>query len=70
MKTKENKIIARIFQLTSIIQMRFPDLYLNLLETPLYMPLNGEVITINDYKQYQDSLEVQIMEMFRKDNHG
>lgn len=69
MKIKENKIIARIFQLTVIIQMRFPDLYLNLLETPLFMPLNGEIITTDDYRRYQDFLEVQITEMLRKDSH-
>lgn len=68
MKVKENKIIARIFQLKSIIQIRFPDLYLNLLETPLFMPLNGTTIKKHDYERYQDFLEVQIMEIFRKDS--
>lgn len=53
----EKKITRDILAVTARIQTEYPELYLLLTETPLFL-VNGK-IRLTDYEQYLESLAMQ-----------
>ena len=54
------KILNEIFEITTIIQKKHPELYLNLNETPLFLTYKKDDLSLIDLEQYLESLKVQL----------
>ncbi len=50
----------KIFELTATIQKEFPELYIHLDETPLFLSGREKRITRLDFEQYLESLKMQL----------
>ena len=61
----KKELMDEIFVLTTQIQKEFPELYVNLKETPLFMSGSEKDISTADFEQYHESLEMQLA-VFRK----
>jgi hypothetical protein len=59
MKNKfiQDMITHKIFDLTLLYQMKFPEIYENLLETPLFLTYSSGEISDEDLRNYYDSLK-------------
>lgn len=54
------KLMNKIFATTAIIQKKFPELYIHLSETPLFLFYNDKDIGIINFEQYLESLTIQL----------
>ena len=54
-------LTRKIFKVTGEIQFSHPELYFLLNETPLFMSINQEDITVQDLKQYLSSIRMQLV---------
>jgi Ni,Fe-hydrogenase III large subunit len=55
----QNTLMADIFVTTTKIQKKFPELYENLWETPLFLSRKRGLGTV-DFEQYLESLKTQL----------
>jgi hypothetical protein len=55
-----SELMKDIFQVASNIQVNYPELYLLLDETPLFLSNNNTTISSIDLKQYLRSLKMQL----------
>jgi septation ring formation regulator EzrA len=56
----QNTLMEDIFVMTAIIQKKFPELYENLRETPLFLSEKRKDIGTVDFEHYLDSLKTQL----------
>ena len=54
------KLMTKIFSTTAIIQKEFPELYIYLSETPLFLSYDEKDIEMIDFEQYLESLTMQL----------
>lgn len=54
-------LTRKIFKVKGKIQSSHPELYFLLNETPLFMFINQEDITVQDLKQYLSSIRMQLV---------
>lgn len=62
MKTTVSILLLEILNITTKIQVRFPELYLLLEETPLFLDYQNAEIEIFNYQEYVESLKLQLQE--------
>ncbi|MGX9985052.1 hypothetical protein [Soonwooa purpurea] len=69
MKPPDNlqNLTKKIFKVTDKIQYSYPELYLLLNETPLFLSRREKGITVQDLKQYLASIRMQLI-TFMKDH--
>lgn len=62
MKKLQKELLDEIFETTRVIQKRFPELYKNLQETPLFLQENEPEndLSTHDFRQYLESLKKQL----------
>ena len=60
MMPQQKKLMNEIFAVTTMIQKEFPELYLHLSETPLFLSDNEKGISTVDFEQYLESLKMQL----------
>lgn len=53
-------LIRHIFKITETIQRQYPELYENLIETPLFLSVLEPKITDENYTEYLSSLWLQL----------
>lgn len=51
--------MKEIFTITTMIQMEFPEHYVHLSETPLFLFANKNIISTADFEKYLESLKMQ-----------
>ncbi|WP_437395796.1 hypothetical protein [Flagellimonas lutimaris] len=59
-KRKDNQLLQEIFDLTLSFQMEFPEIYDNLLETPLFLNYENKGISENEFEEYYKFLKAQL----------
>ena len=59
-KRKGNQLMQEIFDLTLSFQMEFPEIYDNLLETPLFLDYENKGISENELEGYYKFLKTQL----------
>ena len=59
--TTLNGILNEIFDLTMMIQKKFPELYVRLLNTPSPLPINNDHTDSIDFEDYLDQLKQQVI---------
>lgn len=59
--TALNGILNEIFDLTMMIQKKFPELYVRLLNTPSPLPLNDDQSDSIDFEDYLAQLKQQVI---------
>lgn len=59
MVTQEN-LTNEIFIVTAIIQKKYPEIYLLLSETPLFLSCKKNKVCICDLEQYLESIKMQL----------
>ncbi|MGA8853455.1 MAG: hypothetical protein WB492_04680 [Christiangramia sp.] len=52
--------MKEIFDLTCAFQTKFPEIYENLLETPLFLTYKGTDTSQKEFKNYLDFLKTQL----------
>jgi hypothetical protein len=57
----KKELLQEIFDVTSKIQYKYPELYSHLNETPLFLSSRDDEIRSLDFQQYHESLSIQIM---------
>lgn len=60
MSLKKEQLTIDIFSVTTSIQIEFPELYLYLTETPLFLSYEKNDIQLCDYEGYLESLQAQL----------
>ena len=55
------RLVSEIFELTLSFQLKYPEIYENLLETPLFLTNKNENMTDRDFLNYRESLKTQLM---------
>ena len=56
-----NALMQRIIEITTVIETKYPELYKNLDETPIYLGKHPEKeITTTDLKSYLETLRHQL----------
>ena len=70
MKKVQKELLEEIFDVTREIQLKHPELYKNLNETPLFLSEFGVAgdISPRDFKQYLESLKRQLAAFDRTAN--
>ncbi len=56
----QKKLMNEILGVTTMIQKEFPELYVHLNETPLFLSNSIEGISLVDFEQYLESLKAQL----------
>ena len=56
----KRKLMDDIFVVTARIQVEYPELYVNLRETPLFLSTDENEINMIDFEQYLESLNLQL----------
>ncbi len=54
------RITHKIFDLTLAYQNEFPEIYENLIETPLFLTYSSKGLSEKEFKNYYDSLNSQL----------
>jgi len=54
------RLMGEIFDLTLSFQLKYPEIYENLLETPLFLTNKNENMTDNDFLNYREFLKAQL----------
>ena len=54
---KEKMLINEIFSITEMIQKKFPQLYVHLNETPLFLSNDISGISTGDFQQYLETIK-------------
>lgn len=62
----ENQLIKKIFDLTLSFQTEFPEIYDNLIETPLFINYGNKEISQSEYEAYSEFLKTQF-QVFEKE---
>ncbi|MBO0329717.1 hypothetical protein [[Muricauda] lutisoli] len=57
---KDNQLLQEIFDLTLSFQMEFPEIYDNLMETPLFLNYENKGISENEFEEYCKFLKAQL----------
>ncbi len=65
-KREGNQLMQEIFDLTLSFQMEFPEIYDNLLETPLFLNYESRGISENEFEGYYKFLKTQL-QVFEKE---
>lgn len=60
-KSHRKELMRRIFNITELIQRQHPELYENLIETPLFLSSSETEITDKNYTEYLHSLRLQLI---------
>lgn len=59
-KEIEHQLMKEIFDLTLAFQIEYPEIYDNLLETPLFLNYDHKVISQNEFEAYREFLRAQL----------
>jgi len=59
-KRQENQLMQEIFDLTLYFQMEFPEIYDNLLETPLFLNYESKGTSEIEFEEYYKFLRAQL----------
>lgn len=59
--TKEQRLMKEIFVVTETIHQKFPTLYANLSETPLFLSSTNKDVNWLDFEQYLESIKLQLL---------
>jgi len=59
-KRKGDQLMQEIFNLTLSFQIKFPIIYDNLLETPLFLNYENKGISENEFEEYYKFLKMQL----------
>tara|TARA_R100000655_G_scaffold108408_1_gene160256 strand:- start:243 stop:476 length:234 start_codon:yes stop_codon:yes gene_type:complete len=54
------KLLKEIFDLTISFQTKYPEIYVNLIETPLFLTYDHKNITEKEFFDYREFLKVQL----------
>lgn len=54
------QLMQRILDLTLSFQMEFPEIYINLLETPLFLNYDHKEISETEFEGYYEFLKAQL----------
>lgn len=62
MKSLRNRdgLLKEIFDLTLSFQLKYPEIYENLLETPLFLTYKNKDISKKEYLDYREFLKAQL----------
>jgi len=63
--SEKNRLMTEIQKVTSEIREKFPELYVHLSETPLFIDLKEHKLELQDFQQYLVSIKMQL-ETFEK----
>lgn len=58
----QHQLLSEIFSTTEKIRKKFPELYLLLSETPLFLNSKNRDLHLDDFEQYLESLKMQLYE--------
>lgn len=55
----QKMLTKEIFAVTAKIQNEYPELYQHLSETPLFSPQTNKAISVDNYQEYLESIQMQ-----------
>lgn len=59
-KRKGNQLMKEILDMTLSFQMEFPEIYDNLLETPLFLSYENKGMSEMEFEEYRQFLKAQL----------
>lgn len=59
------KLIKEIFDITALLQKKYPEIYANLTEDPIKISYKTKAIKDADYQMHLDSLKSRLKELKR-----
>lgn len=62
-RTEIAKLTQKILTVTMVIKDQFPEAYLLLGESPLLFSFDNKELKLNDFKEYLDTIESQLIKM-------